>query len=149
MIQVIQEKESQKKFKNGTKQYKRDNIMDYVLLKNLQDYGWSIEPPTSRKERKDELCLFDPDNKKTSWRVFLDCLYGLKSQVPTFWFQLEWNFYLLEKTIAIQWKYVQNRLYDYAPFVGKYMQIEETHKKSTKREWKPLTKAKSVTFMIF
>ena len=66
VIKVIQEKESQKKFKNGTKQYKRNNIMDYVLLKNLQDYGWSIEPPTSRKERKDELCLFDPDNKKTS-----------------------------------------------------------------------------------
>ena len=49
-------------------------------------------------------------------------------------FQIEWDFCLLVKTIAILWKYVQNRSYDYAPFVGKYMQIEETHKKSTKRE---------------
>ena len=61
VIQVIQEKESQKKFMNGTKQYKRNNIMDYVLRKNLQDYGWSIEPPTSRRERKNELFLFNSE----------------------------------------------------------------------------------------
>ena len=58
VIQVIQEKESQKKFMNGTKQYKRNNIMDYVLRKNLQDYGWSIEPPTSRKDRAKQMDLF-------------------------------------------------------------------------------------------
>ena len=59
VIQVLQEKESQKKFMEGTKQYKRNNIMDYVLLKNLQDYGWSIQPPSTRKERKRGPDLFD------------------------------------------------------------------------------------------
>jgi hypothetical protein len=43
---------------NGTKQYKRNNIMDYVLRKNLQDYGWSIEQPTSRKDRAKQMDLF-------------------------------------------------------------------------------------------
>ena len=59
VIQVIQEKETQSKFANGTRQYKRNNIMDYVLQVNLKDYGWSIKPPSTRKERKREPDLFD------------------------------------------------------------------------------------------
>lgn len=59
VIQVLQEKENQKKFMEGTKQYKRNNIMDYVLLKNLRDYGWSIQPPSTRKERKRGSDLFE------------------------------------------------------------------------------------------
>ena len=52
VIQVIQEKEKQPKFIKGTKQYKRNAIMDYVMKENLKEYGWSIKPPTSKKERK-------------------------------------------------------------------------------------------------
>ena len=59
VIQVIQEKESQGKFANGTRQYKRNNIMDYVLKVNLKDFGWSIEPPSTRKDRKKGSDLFD------------------------------------------------------------------------------------------
>ena len=59
VIQVIQEKEKQPKFIKGTKQYKRNAIIDYVLKENLKDYGWSIEPPNSRKERKRTPELFD------------------------------------------------------------------------------------------
>ena len=59
VIQVIQEKESQERFASGTRQYKRNNIMDYVLKVNLKDYGWSIEPPSTRKDRKREADLFD------------------------------------------------------------------------------------------
>lgn len=59
VIQVIQEKESQGKFAKGTRQYKRNNIMDYVLKVNLKDFGWSIEPPSTRKDRKKESDLFD------------------------------------------------------------------------------------------
>ena len=59
VIQVIQEKEKQPKFIKGTKQYKRNAIIDYVLKENLKDYGWSIEPPNSRKERKRPPELFD------------------------------------------------------------------------------------------
>ena len=59
VIQVIQEKETQAKFANGTRQYKRNNIMDYVLQVNLREYGWSIKPPSTRKERKREPDLFD------------------------------------------------------------------------------------------
>lgn len=59
VIQVIQEKETQDKFAKGTRQYKRNNIMDYVLQVNLRDYGWSIKPPSTRKERKRELDMFD------------------------------------------------------------------------------------------
>ena len=59
VIQVIQEKEKQPKFIKGTKQYKRNAIIDYVLKENLKDYGWSIEPPSSRKERKRAPELFD------------------------------------------------------------------------------------------
>jgi hypothetical protein len=56
---VLQEKEGQRKFMEGTKQYKRNNIMDYVLMKNLQDYGWSILPPSTRRERKRGPDFFD------------------------------------------------------------------------------------------
>ena len=41
-----------------TRQYKRNNIMDFVLKENLKDYGWSIMPPAARKERKMETDLF-------------------------------------------------------------------------------------------
>ena len=34
-------------------------IIDYVLKENLKDYGWSIAPPSSRKERKRAPELFD------------------------------------------------------------------------------------------
>jgi plasmid replication initiation protein len=59
VIQVIQEKETQSKFANGTRQYKRNNIMDYVLQVNLKDFGWSIKPPSTRKERKRNDDMFD------------------------------------------------------------------------------------------
>ena len=62
VIQVIQEKEAQGKFTNGTRQYRRNNIMDYVLRVNLKDYGWSIEPPSTRKGRRKEPMLFDEDD---------------------------------------------------------------------------------------
>ncbi len=62
VIQVIQEKETQGKFTNGTRQYRRNNIMDYVLRVNLKDYGWSIEPPSTRKGRRKEPMLFDEDD---------------------------------------------------------------------------------------
>lgn len=51
VIQVIQEKEKQRKFIKGTKQYKRNAIIDYVLKVNLKEYGWHIDPPSTRKER--------------------------------------------------------------------------------------------------
>ncbi|MCR4852510.1 MAG: replication initiation protein [Prevotella sp.] len=58
VIQVIQEKERQPKFQNGTKHYKRKNMMEYVLCKNLMEYGWHIDPPESSKGRKMEKDLF-------------------------------------------------------------------------------------------
>ena len=63
VIQVIQEKEQQNKFIKGTRQYKRNNIMDFVLKENLKDYGWSITPPSARKERKTETDLFSKKNE--------------------------------------------------------------------------------------
>jgi hypothetical protein len=30
-------------------------IIDYVLKENLKEFGWSIEPPASRKERTRDL----------------------------------------------------------------------------------------------
>ena len=59
VIQVIQEKEKQRKFMKGTKQYKRNAIIDYVLKENLKDYGWSIVPPTPKKDRKRDPELFE------------------------------------------------------------------------------------------
>ncbi len=64
VIQVIQEKEAQPKFAKGTRQYKRNNIMDYVLKVNLQDFGWSIKPPSTRKERKRQPDLFDGQSSR-------------------------------------------------------------------------------------
>ena len=55
VIMVIQGKEKQPKFIKGTKQYKRNAIIDYVLKENLKEFGWSIEPPASRKERARDL----------------------------------------------------------------------------------------------
>lgn len=59
VIQVLQEKEKLPKFSNGTRQYKRNNIMDYALKENLKEYGWSIQPSTSRKKRPVEVCVFE------------------------------------------------------------------------------------------
>lgn len=59
VIQVIQEKERQPKFIKGTKQYKRNAIIDYVLKENLKNYGWSINPPSTKKERKNDMELFE------------------------------------------------------------------------------------------
>ena len=52
---VIQGKEKQPKFIKGTKQYKRNAIIDYVLKENLKEFWWSIDPPASRKERARDL----------------------------------------------------------------------------------------------
>ena len=59
VIQVIQEKEKQKKFAEGTRQYKRNNLIDFTLKENLKDFGWSINPPATRRERKSDKTLFD------------------------------------------------------------------------------------------
>lgn len=59
VIQVIQEKENQAKFNNGTRQYKRNNIIDYTLKENLKVYGWSIPPPSSRRKKCLEQGLFE------------------------------------------------------------------------------------------
>ena len=52
VIQVVQEKEKQKKFAEGTRQYKRNNLIDFALKENLKAFGWSINPPATRRERK-------------------------------------------------------------------------------------------------
>ncbi len=49
---MIQEKEKQKKFAEGTRQYKRNNLIDFALKENLKAFGWSINPPATRRERK-------------------------------------------------------------------------------------------------
>lgn len=59
VIQVLQEKENQPKFSKGTRQYKRNNIIDYALKENLKVFGWSIQPPTSRRKRLVELDFYD------------------------------------------------------------------------------------------
>ena len=59
VIQVIQEKEKQKKFAGGTRQYKRNNLIDFALKENLKDFGWSINPPATRSERRSDKSLFD------------------------------------------------------------------------------------------
>ena len=56
---VVQEKERQSKFIKGTKQYKRNAIIDYVMKENLKEFGWSIEPPSTRKERARTADLFE------------------------------------------------------------------------------------------
>ena len=59
VIQVIQAKEKQPKFIRGTRQYKRNAIIDYVLKENLRDYGWSIKPPSTKKERRKDMKLIE------------------------------------------------------------------------------------------
>ncbi len=50
VIQVILEKEKQEKFRKATKQYKRNNIIQFVLQENLKEYGWHIDPPKNFKQ---------------------------------------------------------------------------------------------------
>jgi hypothetical protein len=57
MIQVIQDKEKQKKFQEATAAYKRNNLVKYVFRENLQkEFGWHIEercvPYHLRKHKK-------------------------------------------------------------------------------------------------
>ena len=53
VIQVIQEKEHQPKFKNGTDAYRRKSIINYALKENLKEFGWSLEPMAkAQKARK-------------------------------------------------------------------------------------------------
>ena len=53
VIQVIQEKEHQPKFKNGTDAYRRKSIINYALKENLKEFGWSLEPMAKvQKTRK-------------------------------------------------------------------------------------------------
>ena len=53
VIQVIQEKEHQPKFKNGTDAYRRKSIINYALKENLKEFGWSLEPMSkAQKTRK-------------------------------------------------------------------------------------------------
>lgn len=47
VIQVIYEKQLQTKFQQGTKKYKQKCLVDFVFPKNLQEYGWNIEPQKS------------------------------------------------------------------------------------------------------
>ena len=58
VVQILQEKENQTKFSQGTRQYKRNNIIDYALKENLKVFGWSIQPPTSRSKRNEELDFY-------------------------------------------------------------------------------------------
>lgn len=44
VMQVVQDKEKQPKFKTGTDSYRRNSIIRYALKKNLQEFGWSLEP---------------------------------------------------------------------------------------------------------
>ena len=61
VIQVIQDKEKQPKFKNGTDAYRRNSIIKYALRVNLKEFGWSLEPmnaPTKRKQKPVEQDMF-------------------------------------------------------------------------------------------
>lgn len=49
ILQVIEEKERQPKFRSGTQAFKRTSIMHYALAENLKTYGWSIPEPSKRK----------------------------------------------------------------------------------------------------
>ena len=59
VVQILQEKENQPKFSKGTRQYKRNNIIDYALKENLKVFGWSIQPPISRSKRDVEQDFFE------------------------------------------------------------------------------------------
>ena len=52
VIQVIQEKESQPKFRDANKNYQRKNLKEFVFKVNLLDYGWSVDPPPMQKYYK-------------------------------------------------------------------------------------------------
>jgi hypothetical protein len=57
MIQVIQDKEKQKKFRESTAAYRRNNLVNYVFRENLQrEFGWHIDKRKTadhlRKHRK-------------------------------------------------------------------------------------------------
>lgn len=61
VLQVIQDKEKQQKFKSGTKTYKHNCIVKYALKENLNVYGWTLEPmpkQTYRKKKPIEPDLF-------------------------------------------------------------------------------------------
>lgn len=49
VIQVLYEKQKQPKFVQGTKKYKQKNIIDFVFAKNLQEYGWHIDPQENKQ----------------------------------------------------------------------------------------------------
>lgn len=50
VIQVIKDKEKQKKFASARAAYKRKSIMQFVLLENLKEYGWYIIPPKQQNK---------------------------------------------------------------------------------------------------
>ena len=59
VMQVIQEKEQQPKFKSGTKAYKHNNIVKFALQENLKEFGWSLPPMQKQKRNKKE--VVEPD----------------------------------------------------------------------------------------
>ncbi len=59
VMQVIQEKEQQPKFKSGTKVYKHNNIVKFALQENLKEFGWSLSPIQKRRKSKKE--VVEPD----------------------------------------------------------------------------------------
>lgn len=52
VLQVITDKEKQKKFSSATAAYKRKSIMQYALQENLKEFGWSIPAPKSLNRKK-------------------------------------------------------------------------------------------------
>ena len=53
VIQVIKDKERQPKFQEGTDAFKHKCITEFALKKNLQVFGWSLEPmPKVRRTKK-------------------------------------------------------------------------------------------------
>lgn len=48
VIQIITDKENQKKFSGATAAYKRKCIMQYAFQENLREFGWSIPAPKTR-----------------------------------------------------------------------------------------------------
>lgn len=59
VMQVIQEKERQPKFKGARPAYQHNNIVDYALQKNLQKYfGWSLTPLDKRRRQPVEQDMF-------------------------------------------------------------------------------------------
>ena len=56
VIQVIKDKERQPKFQEGTDAFKHKSITEFALKKNLQVFGWSLEPmPKVRRTKKTTL----------------------------------------------------------------------------------------------